>query len=431
MSEQKAQRAGEAGVEAAVNAPPAPEAAVEAKAQPKSEAVSAARPPLRAVVVGCGGMGRNQAGLLASSSRFELAGVCDAYEAAVREVGEAYGVEAFTDFAAMLERVRPQTVSVCTPTSSHAALTIAAAEAGVRGVYCEKPMATNLADARRMVAVCRERGVVLVINHQRRLGADMVEAKRLIDAGAIGRVRVLRGQCQGDVLSDGTHALDSLLYLADDAAPSWVLGQVHRDTESLREKRERVDHGPVSVGTGAEGRHAGAALGYRYGHAVESGAIAVASLSNGVRLELCFGDMVEPGRMYQDYEAVGASGRLWRTGDAHRGPNLFLQDGVEADCAVPERGEAIPVPAALGQRPTWRRVTVETGVRKQAMHEAYERFAEAIHTGEPHPMRGEVALIGFELNMGIYESARLRRRVRFPLEQERFPLELMVEAGEL
>jgi len=40
---------------------------------------------------------------------------------------------------------------------------------------------------------------------------------------------------------------------------------------------------------------------------------------------------------------------------------------------------------------------------------AYERFAESIHTGEPHPMRGEVALIGFELNMGIYESARLRR----------------------
>lgn len=43
-----------------------------------------------------------------------------------------------------------------------------------------------------------------------------------------------------------------------------------------------------------------------------------------------------------------------------------------------------------------------------------------------HPLSAEKALRGFEVVMAVYESARLHKRIRLPLEQEKFPLELMM-----
>jgi hypothetical protein len=43
-----------------------------------------------------------------------------------------------------------------------------------------------------------------------------------------------------------------------------------------------------------------------------------------------------------------------------------------------------------------------------------------------HPLSAEKALKGFEVVMAVYESARLHKRIRLPLEQEKFPLELMM-----
>lgn len=143
--------------------------------------------PLRAVLVGCGGMGRHQARNLSELDEFELVGVCDNDAEQAKNVADEMGVKSYTDFAAMLEAEQPETVSVCTPNSSHAPLTIQAAQfPSVRGVYCEKPMATNVADARAMVQTCKDNDAALVINHQRRMGADLVEARRLLDTGAIG-----------------------------------------------------------------------------------------------------------------------------------------------------------------------------------------------------------------------------------------------------
>jgi hypothetical protein len=65
------------------------------------------------------------------------------------------------------------------------------------------------------------------------------------------------------------------------------------------------------------------------------------------------------------------------------------------------------------------------------MQIAYCLFAQMVRIGAPHPMAGTIALRGFEVVMAIYESARLRRKITLPLQQERFPLELLVAAGEL
>lgn len=367
--------------------------------------------PLRAAVIGCR-MGARHAQVLARLAAYELVAVCDLnVEAARQAAAAANGVQVYTDYAAMLAEVRPDVVAIATPNNLHAAQTLQAVQAGARGICCEKPLAVNLADGRRMVEACREAGVPLIVNHQRRLGADLAEARRLIAAGVLGELVVLRGSCAGDMLSDGTHLLDSLLWLAGDEPVEWVLGQVHREP-------------------GAADGDASGASGFRYGHPVESGALAVVRLRSGLRLELATGDLRPASRLYQDYEVVGSRGALWRAGD-DVGRNLFLHDAQGGGWVTGRDGWAQrPVPALAGEGGEWRPVSL---ARRpvEAMSAAYALLAATIAVGTPHPMAGDYALRGLEVLLAIYESARLHRRVRLPLAQDRFPLELMLEAGAL
>lgn len=368
--------------------------------------------PLRAAVVGCGRMGSNQARILARMPEYELVAVCDVEPANAERTAEAAGgATVYAAFAELLACERPDLVAVCASNTAHAALTIEAAEAGVRGVYCEKPMATSLGDARRMVEVCRERGTALVINHQRRIGGDLLAARARIDAGAVGDVRLLRGQCAGDLLSDGTHLVDSLMWLTGDRPAAWAFGQVHRPEPDPAEER----------GTGFT-----ASGGFRFGHPVETGATAVVQLDGGPRLELLCGDMRLDRSPYQDYEVVGSTGRLWRTGDQAR-PNLFIQDSEGGPWVTGiDEWTIKPVPAAEGQRGEWRPVAWEDG-GVSPIEKGFRAMASLIREGGDHPMAGHVALRGFEILMAIYESARLHEKTALPLAQERFPLELMLE----
>jgi len=364
-------------------------------------------------------MGRNQARILSSLSEYELVGVCDVVpEAAVTLAGE-YGVRAFTGYEEALAELKPDTVSVCTQNSAHAAPAIVAAEAGVRGVYCEKPMAVKMAEAWRMVEACEESGTELVVNHQRRLGADLVMARDLILQGAIGEVQLMRGNCAGDILSDGTHAVDSLLWMAGDPEVQWVFGQVHRDTsEGLMIERARAQS--AKSGRKVE-------VGFRYGHPVENGGMGVFMLANDIRCEVACGDMRDGYRPYQDYEIIGTQGRLWRTGD--RTPNLYIQDsnGGPLVAGVDDTWVYRPLAAPDGAKGVWREVELPPYPYASPMEEGYVRFARMVRTGDPHPMCGRNALRSFEVIMAIYESARTHRKLRMPLSQGEFPLGLMVQ----
>lgn len=360
--------------------------------------------PFRAAVVGCR-MGAAHARALAELPEFELAALCDLHEETARAAAAETGSPSvYSDYRRMLEEIKPEVVAVATPTAMHMEHVLQAVAAGAKGVCCEKPMAVNLRDAREIVAACGRDGVALIVNHQRRMGADLIEARRLIEKGALGPLEVIRGNCAGDMLSDGTHLIDSLLWLAGDEPAEWVFGQVHREP------------GP------APGE------GYRYGHPVENGALAVVRLRNGLRLELATGDMHPDCRIYQDYEIVGEQGRIWRTGDKI-GANLFIQDDKGGGWIAGKEDWAYkPVPATGGRPGTWRPVPVPADA-PAPMQAAYRQFAAMLARGESHPMAGEVALRGFEVVMAVYESARLRRKLRLPLAQERFPLELMMEEG--
>lgn len=131
----------------------------------------------------------------------------------------------YEDYHEMLVNENLDIVSVCTWPHLHAEMVIAAAEAGVKAIHCEKPMAPTWAEARRMTDICDEHGVQLTFNHQRRFSPEFRQARNILRAGAIGDLVRLEGSC-GNLFDWGTHWFDMFLFYNDERNVDWVLGQV-------------------------------------------------------------------------------------------------------------------------------------------------------------------------------------------------------------
>jgi len=125
---------------------------------------------------------------------------------------ERLGVTAtYQDWREMLEKETLDIVSVASYTPYHAEITIACAEAGIRAIYCEKPIATRLRDADRMIEACRERGSLLVINHNRRWNPFFRAVRECVAAGGLGELA--HGFCRwssGRLGNVGTHIFDAV-----------------------------------------------------------------------------------------------------------------------------------------------------------------------------------------------------------------------------
>jgi predicted dehydrogenase len=121
------------------------------------------------------------------------------------------GCKTYADWKEMLDRERLEIVSVATYAPVHAEMTLGCVERGVRAVYCEKPMATRLADAERMAGACEKAGALLVINHNRRFNPNY---RRLRDAVADGVLGDLTSASlrwgNGRLGNTGTHLIDAV-----------------------------------------------------------------------------------------------------------------------------------------------------------------------------------------------------------------------------
>jgi predicted dehydrogenase len=155
----------------------------------------------------------------------QLVAAADRNESKRRLMQERWGVPAvYADYREMLEKERPDMVSVTTRAPLHAEVTIAAAGAGARGVLCEKAMATSLREADAMIEACRDTGTALLINHTRRWHPTCEHALKAMRDGGIGTLRVIVGICPGPLIHNGTHLFDLMRMFGGDVA--WVTGQV-------------------------------------------------------------------------------------------------------------------------------------------------------------------------------------------------------------
>ena len=107
---------------------------------------------------------------------------------------ESHGADAaYSSLDAMLADSRVDAVFVASPNYLHAPQTIKAAAAG-KHVLAEKPMANSVSDAAAMIDACRDHGVTLGLGFELRFHPAHLWARRLIDTGAIGRIRLAHGQ---------------------------------------------------------------------------------------------------------------------------------------------------------------------------------------------------------------------------------------------
>lgn len=108
---------------------------------------------------------------------------------------------AYADYRDLLADEAIEAVLVAVPIELNAALAIEAIQAG-KHVLAEKPIAATLAEAQQVLAACRSTARAVAIAENFRYRADILEAKRLIEAGAIGNVQCFQLTTVFDLLAD-------------------------------------------------------------------------------------------------------------------------------------------------------------------------------------------------------------------------------------
>ena len=117
----------------------------------------------------------------------EIKAVCDIREEALRAASQLFGCDAYNDYRELLARSDIDVVHVLTPHYLHARMTIDAANAG-KHVLVEKPMATNLQDAREMIEAGKRNRVTIGVVSQNRYNSASVAIKSALEDGSLGRV---------------------------------------------------------------------------------------------------------------------------------------------------------------------------------------------------------------------------------------------------
>lgn len=145
--------------------------------------------PLGTAVVGAGYWGPNLVRNLQATPRTRLRWVCDLdRDRAARVVGP-YSTVAVTDrLDDLLDDPAVEAVAIATPAATHVEVALACLEAG-KHVLVEKPLATTVADAQKLVAVAEERGLVLMCDHTYCYTPVVRRIRALVAAGELGEIR--------------------------------------------------------------------------------------------------------------------------------------------------------------------------------------------------------------------------------------------------
>jgi myo-inositol 2-dehydrogenase/D-chiro-inositol 1-dehydrogenase len=191
--------------------------------------------PVRVGVVGLGRLGRfHAANIHGRTPALDLVRVVDAAEATARAVGEALGVPWSTRYDDLLNDPTIEAVVIVTPTPLHAAMIEQAAAAG-KQIFCEKPIAPDMASAEHAIRAAEAAGVRLQIGFHRRFDPDYAAAARRIRAGELGDVYLLRSAFRDmrpppvEFLRDsGGFMLDMMIHDLDMAR--WLVGEVEEVT---------------------------------------------------------------------------------------------------------------------------------------------------------------------------------------------------------
>lgn len=324
----------------------------------------------RVGIIGCGWMGKSHAQAYAELDNVQMVAASDIHPKALAELQEEHGIaNGYADYYELLEKEDLDIVSVCSWPGLHAPMSIAAAEAKVPGIICEKPMARTLGEADAMIAAAEEHGSKLVIGHQGRFRAQTNAIRNLIQDGAIGRVEFLYIQQNGGLTNSSIHNVDYARYILGDPKVAWVMGSVERRTDRY-ERAQRI----------------------------EDRAQALIGFAGGVRavLESDIGD----DRRVQPCIVYGSHGSIFPVSNGIR---LLTSDG--------------------SQEIAFKEPNAQAAQAKELIE-----WIEGRREHRGHAQNGRQAL---EVLLAISASTYTRGIVNFPLEISDYPLDLAIDEGVL
>ena len=211
---------------------------------------------VRVGIIGCGGIANGKhMPSLSHLSNVEMVAFCDIVIERAEAAKQKYGSEdakVYDDYKKLLEDKTVDVVHVCTPNRSHSFITVDALEAG-KDVMCEKPMAINSAEAKKMMDAAERTGRKLTIGYQNRQNANAQLMKAEAEAGTFGEIYYGKAialrrravptwgvflneqeQGGGPLIDIGTHSLDLTLWMMNNYKPKYACGTTFHKLNNQR-----------------------------------------------------------------------------------------------------------------------------------------------------------------------------------------------------
>ena len=204
---------------------------------------------LRIGIIGCGGIANGKhMPALKKVEGVEMVAFCDIIKERAEKAAKEFGTpdaKVYEDYKELLANPEIEVVHVCTPNRSHSFITVDALHAG-KHVMCEKPMAINSEEAKKMLDAANETGKKLTIGYQSRFRDDSQYMKKEAEDGTFGDIYYAKAtalrrravptwgvflneyeQGGGPLIDIGTHALDLTLWMMDNYKPKYCVGTTY------------------------------------------------------------------------------------------------------------------------------------------------------------------------------------------------------------
>ena len=204
---------------------------------------------VRIGIIGCGGIANGKhMPSLKKLKNVEMVAFCDIIPERAEKAAKDFGTadaKTYVDYKELLKDESIEVVHVCTPNRSHSFITVDALEAG-KHVMCEKPMAINSVEAKKMIDAANRTGKKLSIGYQSRQRADSKYMKLEADQGTFGDIYFAEAlavrrravptwgvflneyeQGGGPLIDIGTHALDLTLWMMNNYKPKYCVGTTY------------------------------------------------------------------------------------------------------------------------------------------------------------------------------------------------------------
>lgn len=207
-------------------------------------------PFYRAAVIGCGKIGAEEslyaktlrpathAAMFYGLKRVEMLALVDTNEKQLQKAKRLFPrAFIFTDIKRMMREIHPDIVCVAVPTFLHEEIVQEVLQYRPKAIICEKPLAQTLESAQNIIRMCKNKGVLLFVNHTRRFNPKLLEVKREIKKiGPIvqGSARYVRG-----IFNNGTHLVDLLLFYMGEVES--VFGLRNQKTEHWKDLKNDLN----------------------------------------------------------------------------------------------------------------------------------------------------------------------------------------------